>query len=700
MGTPFPSSSPPPPPLSTNVMDRLNLAVQLEKYRDMLFKRWWIFVACMSVALGIGGYRVYRQPEVYVSHGSMMVRPRINMQVGDVYGEEMNNFYGTQVQLMKGTQVQRSAREKLHDLEQRLSTPPLLQFDAHQERNTSMFSLWATSTSAEYAQKYLDQVMQEYIHYKKRLREETSENTAGTILKEVDRLDKERKKAEQELFTFQKENNMAYFEGQGNVAAQYQVELKRRLAEIQTELDLLETETGERAWTSPSTSTNASPALSGMKNFQPVNDGASIRQAITMLKLEREDLARFLKPKHPKIMRLDEELERKQRLLKIAIEQTKEQTDGYRESLLKQKEALQKSIVQWEKEALDASQKAGQFALLKSNLARTKELYDVLLKQLQAIDVGSSIEQETISINEPATPAAAVGPTRTRVMLLAGLAGLGISFLLILLFERFDDRVRNIEDLQEMVTESVLGQIPLLVQEKEGPLLMSDLPPHNIFSESFRNVRSSLMFSPYREQSQVIGVTSAIPGDGKTTCSVNLSICLAQIEKGRTLLIDADMRKMNVHRYFRMENGPGLSEVLSGQIAPGDALVATPIPNLDLLRAGQVPPNPGELILSEAFRTLLQELCKVYHRIVIDTPPVLATDDALSLAPNIHGVIFVVKANQTSMRFVNRALHLLKQRGAQVFGLVLNHIDTTSAHYYYYNYCSGYYHDVSAEKSG
>src|SRR2546421_562400 len=107
----------PPPQVTTHLMDRLTLAVQFEKYRDMFLKRWWILVVCLSVALAIAGYKVYREPEHYVSVGKMMVRPRVSTQVGEVYGEEMINFYGTQVQLMKGSQVQNAAREKLVDVE-------------------------------------------------------------------------------------------------------------------------------------------------------------------------------------------------------------------------------------------------------------------------------------------------------------------------------------------------------------------------------------------------------------------------------------------------------------------------------------------------------------------------------------------------------------------------------------------------------
>lgn len=712
------SAAPAPPPLSTNVIDRINFAIQFEKYRDIILKRWWLIAVCVAGSLLYGAYNAYRQPDIYRAAGSMMVRPRVNVAVNDAVTEELSNFYGTQVQLMQSRAVVEAARRKLADFEKSLTLDPGPSLSVFQVRNTSIFALTVTSTSAEFAKRFLDQVMREYISYKKKLRDETTESTASTILREVERLDAERRKAEQELFDFQKKYNVAYFEGQVNFTTQYLVDLKRQLAEKATELELLNAETAEQRLNrlaTPGTMEGGRPSSEGSTNRSPDNvntprglktaeDHNTIRGALTMLKAERADLGKVLKPKHPKIIRMDEEIDRKQRLLNLAVEQTKEQIDAYRQSLLKQKETLEKGIADAEKQAVEANQKAAEYGQLKSNLARTTELYDVLLKQLQQIDVGTGIEQELIAIHEPATVGGApVGPNRSHQLMMSGLIGLGIAALIIFLLERFDDRVKTVEELQELVPETVLGQIPMISGRRDDaePLLMANLPEHNNFSESFRNVRSSLMFSPMGGQAKTIAITSAIPNDGKTTCSVNLACCLAQVEGGRTLLIDADMRKMSVHKFFGMENGSGLSDALSGQASLDSCVVETHIPNLHLLRAGASPPNPGELLLSENFRQLLVQMAQYYHRIVIDTPPVLATDDTLSMAPSLDGIIFVVKANQTSLRFVNRSMNLLKQRGAKIFGLVLNQIDTTSAHYYYYYYYSTYYYGRDARrKSG
>ncbi len=713
-------AAPPPdpieaPPLNTNVIDRINFAIQFEKYRDIIFKRWWIIAVCLAISTIYGGYRAYRQPDMFLAHGSMIVRPKINVQVGDVYGEEANNFYGTQVQLMQSRQVLEAAYAKLADFEKSLPIPPMPNLTVFQVRNTSIFSFSVTSTSHEYARCFLDQVMHEYINYKKKIRDETSETASSTMLREVERLDEEQRKVGAELIDFQKKYNVAYFEGQGNFSIQYLVDLKRRLAEVKTELDLLDAETAEQRLNrlavaqdaggkgdrSAEGQTNATPEnVLAPQNMKLAVENNSIRSALALLKAERSELSKVLRPKHPRIIRLDEEIQRKEQLLRVTLEQTKEQIAAYRQSLLKQQEALTRSTEDAEKQALEMNQKAAEYNQLKSTLTRTKELYDMLRKQLSQIDLGTSLDQEMISINEAAAASATpYGPNRALDMLKAALFGLAAAGAIIFLLERFDDRVKTIEELQEVVQESVLGQIPMVSGHDESePLLMLNMPDHNNFSESFRNVRSSLMFSPEGGKAKTIQVTSAIPNDGKTTCSVNLAACLAQIEGGRVLLIDADMRKMNVHKFFKMENGPGLSEVLSGQIPMDECVVETQVPNLHLLRAGLPPPNPGELILSENFRQLIAHMSQYYHRIVIDTPPVLATDDTLSMAPGVDGVVFVVKANQTSMRFVSRSLVALKQRGAKIFGVVLNHIDTSSAHYYYYYYYSNYYYGTREKK--
>jgi capsular exopolysaccharide synthesis family protein len=640
--------------------------------------------------------------------GQMMVQPRVQSTVGNVVGEEASNFYGTQVNLMQGVEVQSKAHGTLKEYIKTLGVEPSASLSVSQRKNSSLFDLSVVSTHPEFAKRYLDAVMSEFIAYRKKLRKGPSDDYAESLLKQLNELDASYKQAEGERLAFEEKNKMQVFVGQGNDAAQYLIDLRRKLAEVKTELTLLNTETAEQtierttsklagghSSTTSASTNDVFQIIPSPKNVKFLSEGPTYRRNILLLNAEREDLSRFLKPKHPKIVRISEEIERNERLLKLALEQDSTQIAAYRDSLTKQEESFEKNIQQWEKLASEANTKIVEHNRLKSNEARTKELYDTVRKQFDTIEVGKPLDQEMIAVSAIAEVLQKpIGPNRTKDLLTSGMIGLIIAIAIIVLLERFDDRVKTVEDLQDMIEETVLGQVPMVPSRNSGsgPLLLSDLPAHNAFSEAFRNVRSSLMFSPLGGPARTIGVTSAIPGDGKTTCSVNLAICLAQVEGGRTLIIDGDMRKMNVHEYFGMQNMVGLAELLSGQATLDQCLYQTGIPNLDILTAGAYPPSPGELILSERFTSLLEQLKQSYNRIIIDTPPVLATDDTLSMAHAIDGLIFIVKANQTSMRFVTGSMNSIRQRGGKIFGLVLNQIDTSAAHHYYYYYYSSYYH--------
>lgn len=723
MNAPHFTDQGPPPPLSTGVVDRINFAIQFEKYRDMLLKRWWILLVCLSFGLAYGGYKTYGKPDIYISRGTMMVKPQVDTtRVAATPTDEMVNFYGTQVQLMQSGQVQSAALAKLADFAKKFNPPPTAQLSVYRVRDSSIFALSATSTSPEYAQRYLDQVMNSYIDYKRDIFDKAAVGVAYSVRKELNRKEEDLARAEQSLFDFQKQNNMVYFAGQGDVATKMLVETEQRVAQLKSALNLLDTETAERSLerlaqeqavsetshlpTDKNSATNQTAQSSAETRFPTglklqSSNTSSIRDNLAILQKELQERSKFLKPGHPEIVEINAKIQQLEELLIVAQERVKEEIADYRNGLVKELEAHQKEIPDLRSRAQEATEKNAQLMHLQTLVQQNKESCANLRKQLESLNASQSIAQEVISISEPASLSPVpIGPNRTKEILTSALIGLTVALAIIFLLERFDDRVKTVDELQDMVQEVALGQVPMMpLQSNHERLLMSGLPAHNTFSESFRNIRSSLMFSSVGGQARTIAVTSSIPGDGKTTCSVNLSICLAQAEQGRTLLIDADMRKMNIHHYFKMENGPGLSEVLSGQSSVEDCLVQTGVPNLDLLRAGSPPPNSGELILSSHFKDLLEKLKGYYHRIIIDTPPILATDDTLSMAPGIDGVVFVVRANQTSLRFVINSINSLKQRGAQILGLVLNQIDTNSAQHYYYYYYSNYYHSQGQKKA-
>ena len=197
--------------------------------------------------------------------------------------------------------------------------------------------------------------------------------------------------------------------------------------------------------------------------------------------------------------------------------------------------------------------------------------------------------------------------------------------------------------------------------------------------ESYKALRTNIMFSlPIKEnvRSRKILFTSAGPGEGKTTTTVNLAVTLSETET-KVLLIDADMRKPTVHKYFNIESRVGLSNLLSGMNTKKECIQQIEgMPNLSVITSGILPPNPSELLGSSAMINMLSEFESEYDYIIIDTPPVNVVADALALVKQVDGVAFVVSQGKSTYPDVSRAIETLRFANANIIGAVMNRVDT------------------------
>jgi capsular exopolysaccharide synthesis family protein len=210
------------------------------------------------------------------------------------------------------------------------------------------------------------------------------------------------------------------------------------------------------------------------------------------------------------------------------------------------------------------------------------------------------------------------------------------------------------------------------------------------FGEAYRSLRTALAFSHSNEGGKVVLVTSSQPLEGKTTTACNIAIALA-LGGERVLLIDADLRRPNVAKTLGIETGAGLSNLLTAQTSPKDAVRTTDTENLWVMTSGPVPPNPSELLASDRMRMVLDAENSWFDWIVVDAPPVLAVTDAVLMAPMASGVAFVVRSEMTPQRHVKRALETLMTGQPRLLGLVLNGVDLERNKYYYSRYY-GYEH--------
>lgn len=209
-------------------------------------------------------------------------------------------------------------------------------------------------------------------------------------------------------------------------------------------------------------------------------------------------------------------------------------------------------------------------------------------------------------------------------------------------------------------------------------------------AEAYRMLRTNLLYSQSRDGLSTVLVTSAAPGEGKTTTAANLAIAFAQ-QGQRVLLIDCDLRRPRMHQVFNVDNTPGLNEVLTGKVSLRAAIQPTQVTNLSIVTAGSFADAPAELLSGERMRQLVGFASGAYDLVLLDTPPVLAAAESMALATLVDGVVLVVRAGQTDRQEARQAVRQLTDVGADLLGAVLNDPDSTAAQYgyRYYRYYGG-----------
>lgn len=679
------------------------LFTRLHRYRNLLKRRWWVLLVTVSLSLCYQGFQLATSKPVFYSHSRMMVDAQIRIPEKAVYSEEINNFYGTQIELMRSGKVRERARERVRAMNP--DVPPVdVDVQVFQQPQSSIFNFTASGAEPKYTQLFLDAVMDAFIHFKDEMRSDASQKTLSAITEQILRLERDLKSAQQKLFDFQKTNDITGLQEQGNTAAAYVAQLERELAEVNKELELLnlmdleqnlqrkeqqqqrsKVETEDEA-SSVAVSTATAPGL------QPESEYLKAKRGILMLENELAKLSEVLTPRHPKIIRLQEEIQKQRELLGFYRTQSFEQIESRKQTLQLTAQNINSQMKNWQEKALQSSRVIAEFSSLKADVDRVKNLYDRLLDTTQNVDVSTNVSQTNIGILEPASPAYSKKPGIPKALGTGLVIGLLLGGGILFLLDRIDDRVNSFTELRDHFEEEVLGQVPLepLDGAERVSLLKID-DERQVYAEAFRNIRSSLMYMAIEgERPRSLLITSAVPGEGKSTVSANLAITMA-FAGSRTLLVDADLRKGLLNQDFGLSSSPGIAEALEQQMHWTQVVQETPFQGLHFIARGHARSHIGELLIGPVADLFLQEIREHYDHIIFDTPPVLAADDTPSLAPKIDGTLMVMRSGHTSSRMTQSSLDLLYQRQVNVLGMVFNCIDTQLPDYYHYHYYKSYY---------
>ena len=674
------------------------LQLTFQRYKYMLQNWWWIPLLTTAVGLGLQAWMVLSAPPKYQSSGRMMVSGKIALPDGAVYNEEAANFFGTQLELLQSSEVARRADARVMALNPNLEKAPVSLY-ASVIPKTSIFQVTAQGLQPQQTKAYLDAVLDEYIAYRRSMRSDKSEVTLSAITDQVVDLEKDLRKAEEDLFDWQKQNNVVFLQNEGNSAGAYLSQLNRTLATLRTEYQLLETlsleQNLDRRSQIDSMAEDKKDSLGSiMRGFGPAADYLKARQELQLLRAQLVELGVHLKPRHPKIAELNQRIALQERLMEIYQGQTAEQFASQVDSLRVQIKNTEAAIKDWEVKALDLSRRLGEFERLKSKVERLKGLYDRLLGSVQNVDVNRNIDQDVVTVMEYGTQPYVVRPDLGRALLMGGIGGFAVGLGILLLIGKLDDRYISVSELEAHSELDVVGLIPRLKTAEMQALEEKD--KRHILVESFRNIRSSILFMPSGDfNPKSFLISSAIPGEGKSTLATDLAVTMA-LAGSKTLLVDADLRRGRLNRHFSAKSEPGFAECLIGAAALGDAIVKTQVPNLHFIPRGKALAGGNEPVPGAQFSKLLDQLHDQFDYIILDSCPVLAADDSSAMAPLVDAVLFVVRSRFTSARLFIRSLKLLAVRGVTVRGLIYNCAEMGSSDYPYYQY-KEYHRTATAE---
>jgi len=338
------------------------------------------------------------------------------------------------------------------------------------------------------------------------------------------------------------------------------------------------------------------------------------------------------------------------------------------------------------------NRKEGDLTILEREVEANRQMYDAFFNRISKASGDLELQTPIARVIEPAmVPGAPIKPNKNKNIALGFLLGAFLGVLLALLRDRLDNTLKTSEDVESKLKQPILTTLPLLSEEEVARTKTARIfldQPKSIYAEAIRTARTGVLLTGLDLPRRIVLVTSSVPGEGKTTFSINLAMAHAHTKK--TLLIDADMRRPAISKGLEIQPGArGLSNFVSGNASLVECLQPVEGSTLMLMPSGSVPPNPLELLLSQRFKDALAELGNIFEVIIIDSPPVELVSDAMVLSSFANGVIYVTKAEGTPFPLVRKGIQRVRRGGGQILGVVLNQFDVQRAERYYGNY-SGY----------
>jgi capsular exopolysaccharide synthesis family protein len=692
----------------------------------VLMKRSFIILTVTAVFLAVAAIYSFHTKPVYESVARIEIKPNETPNVGlqglidEQRGGESGSALQTEILVLQSNSVVLQTAESLNLIDkvredernagkagaqtpsgemtpaERIALIDLIKKGLHIQivPTTQMVDIRYRSTDPKLATEVVNKLVDTYIDEDLRSKFDRTMHVSIWLQKQLEGLKQAAGDAQRQLADYQKAHNIVGTDETSNLTMQNLAQTSSDLESA--EADRIMKEARMREFQSQD------PDMVALMGDDP--QLGALRNQLTTLQTERAQLASKFGEHHPRILELNAQIDKVQASIKKEVALARRQVRDEFIGSQRMEQMLQKRLETQKEAAYRLNEDEAQYAILRHEAELNRDLYDALQMRLKEASVTAGLSATNITVVDRASvPLVPIAPRKALSLLLGLLGGLLCGAVVAFMVESVDDTLQTSEEVENVSLLASLATIPHISLDagkrkrkggEEPPLSASQMQqlvtlnnPKSHAAEAYRGLRSSLLLSSIDRPPRVLVVTSAFPGEGKTTTAANAAIAFAQRGE-RVLLVDADLRRGSLDRVFGLdERTLGLSSVLTqpGTLG-GMAAPLAELPLLAVLPTGPRPPNPAEMLSSNRMEEQLSQWALEFDRVVIDTAPVLAVSDTQAMAALADTVVLVARAGMTRKRALIRARDLLWRINAPIAGVVVNDVDMRLENFYTYRY--------------
>ena len=685
--------------------------------------RWTVITVFLAIVVTVTLYTFAATPQYKATTQILIDREGSRLRdLGELAPQQSNSeeFYQTQYRLLESRALAKKVMQKLklqehpsfqpifkalppdpepvevQQAEEVLVTELVKKVEVTPIKNSRLVEVSVTDPDPRFAAEVANALAKGYIEQSLDIRFAASREAASWLHEQLKDARKKLEESEDRLNEYKKENNIIVSEDKETITAQKLEQLNRELVVAQTKRLEAESRYKQVAQGRPPTEVLTSPVIQTLKGQE------------AQIHAEQSEMSRKYGGKHPRIQRVNEQLAAIRQSIGAETARIAQSIKDQFQIAREQEKNLMGALDTAKSETQIMGDKAIQYQMLLRDVQTNRALHENMLKSLKETTATQNIPATHIRITNPATPPSIpASPKKVRNILIGMLLGLTLGVGVALLLENLDNTLKSPQDVEDWLQVPNLALIPHLKLAGQGngqkaPALIIHHDSRSLGSEAYRTLRTSITLSTPGHSPHTILVTSSQPMEGKTVTSSNLAAAMAKTED-KVLLVDADLRRPSVHQVLEVDQEPGLSNFLVGEIDYIPA-VETLVPHLFVVPSGPIPPNPAELLGSERMREFLRQAREQFDRVIVDSPPIMSVTDAAILSTMVEGVLHVVKAETVTRRTTKEALKSIMEVQGRVLGAVLNDVPSGRNGYYYnyyhYRYQSYYLSDNADHQSG